>query len=133
MNYVGFNIIGKNNETPIGTRVHIVADGQYQMQEFNLSRGYLSSVSPRIHFGLGTSTQIDQVTVEWPDGKTSELKGIQLNNYTTIDYNKQTTFVEKDEGINSDEKTFETVVQEAPFLHKENPYDDFKEEIFIAS
>ena len=131
MNYVGFNIIGKNNETPIGTRVHIVADGQYQMQEFNLSRGYLSSVSPRIHFGLGTSTQIDQVTVEWPDGKTSELKGIQLNNYTTIDYNKQTTFVEKDEGINSDEKTFETVVQEVPFLHKENPYDDFKEEILL--
>ena len=65
-NFIGFELEGKNNQIPMGTRVHLKTDGQYQMQELNLSRGYLSSVSPRIHFGLGTSTQIDEIVVQWP-------------------------------------------------------------------
>jgi len=129
-NSIGFQLIGKNNETPLGTRIHIVADGQYQMQEYNLSRGYLSSVSPRLHFGLGTSTKLEEVIIEWPDGKKTRVENPQVNAYTTVDYNKQTAFFEKEKSLPS-LKVFQTVVQKDPFIHEENPYNDFKEEVLL--
>jgi hypothetical protein len=51
-NFIGFELEGKDKHIPMGARIHLKASGKYQMQEFNLSRGYLSSVSPRIHLGL---------------------------------------------------------------------------------
>ena len=66
-NFIGFELEGKNNQIPIGTRVHLKVNGQSQMQELNLSRGYLSSVSPRIHFGLGTNTIVDEIIIQWPN------------------------------------------------------------------
>ena len=65
----------------MGARIHLKASGKYQMQEFNLSRGYLSSVSPRIHFGLGDSSKLDEVVIEWPDGNRSRLVNIEINKY----------------------------------------------------
>jgi hypothetical protein len=40
-NYIGFTLEGKDQQIPIGTRIHLKASGKYQMQELNLSRGYL--------------------------------------------------------------------------------------------
>ena len=54
------------------------------MQELNLSRGYLSSVSPRIHFGIGTSTQIDEIMLEWTDGTHSKIEKSKVNTYNVI-------------------------------------------------
>lgn len=35
---------------------------------------YLSSSDPRIHFGLGTNTTLDTITVRWPDGKIETVR-----------------------------------------------------------
>ena len=83
-NFVGFELEGKDKHIPMGARIHLKASGKYQMQEFNLSRGYLSSVSPRIHFGLGDSTKLDEVVIEWPDGNRSRLDNIEINKYLSL-------------------------------------------------
>ena len=129
-NFIGFDLKGKNNEIPIGTRVYLKTDGQFQMQELNLSRGYLSSVSPRIHFGIGISAKIDEVIVKWPDGAESKLENTKLNTYNTIKYNDQDLSfkVKKGESIS---KQFETVIQKDPFIHDENLHNDFKDEVLL--
>ena len=129
-NFIGFELEGKNNQIPMGTRVHLKADGQYQMQELNLSRGYLSSVSPRIHFGLGTSTQIDEIVVQWPDGTQTKVENGTVNTYNTIAYNGQARFTKEQKGESS-VKQFETIIQKEPFIHHENPYNDFKDEVLL--
>ncbi|NNF35588.1 MAG: hypothetical protein HKN68_15890, partial [Saprospiraceae bacterium] len=58
----------------IGAKVEIWHDGKYQFYEHFLSRGYISSVSPIIHFGIGTSALIDSIKVTWPQQKTVSSK-----------------------------------------------------------
>jgi hypothetical protein len=52
----------------IGARVRVTAGGRTQMQEVRSGGSYLSQSDFRVHFGLGSSTKVDRVEVEWPDG-----------------------------------------------------------------
>ncbi len=56
------------NPFGVGTRVTLRAGGRRQVQELQLTRGYLSSVEPVLHFGLGAQTSVDALEVLWPDG-----------------------------------------------------------------
>ena len=130
-NFIGFKLEGEDNQLPVGARIHLKASGKYQMQELNLSRGYLSSVSPRVHFGLGTTTELEEVIIEWPDGRKSELKEYQINTYNNVVYNEGTSTVPTKKEVQPKAKQFETIVQKDAFIHKENPYDDFKDEVLL--
>jgi hypothetical protein len=55
------------NTAGIGARVEITQGAVKQVVEQIPTRGFLSSVDPRPHFGLGTSSKIDTLTVIWPD------------------------------------------------------------------
>ena len=129
-NFIGFELKGKYNEIPLGSRVHLKTDKGYQMQELTLSRGYLSSVSPRIHFGLGTSTKIDEILIQWPDGNQLKVENSKLNTYNTIVYNEQDVF-SKETKNEIDLKQFETIIQKEPFVHDENLHNDFKDEVLL--
>lgn len=60
----------------IGTVVKRWIDGQPQVTELTPYRGYLSSVEPILHFGLGTSTRVDSIEITWPDGAMETLRDI---------------------------------------------------------
>src|SRR2546421_4586165 len=57
---------GKNT-AGIGAKVIIKEGGKVQMLEQFPTRGFQSSVDSRLHFGLGRSTEIDSLSVIWPD------------------------------------------------------------------
>lgn len=131
-NFIGFELEGEKKQIPIGTRIYIKANGQFQMQELNLSRGYLSSVSPRIHFGLGSTEKVEEVLIKWPNGFEQKLKNIQVNDYHKITYDANSVSKSNQkQSTPSQKKQFETVTLENPFIHKENPYDDFKDEVLL--
>lgn len=129
-NYLMLSLVGENNQMPMGAKVHCYVKGQHQMQEYNLSRGYMSSVSPKIHFGLGTINTIDSIVIQWPNGMESKLVNLTANRHMIVNYEQTEKKAIK---IKSDKtpKKFQTLVQNEPFIHKENPYDDFKEEILL--
>ncbi|HEY9225932.1 MAG TPA: VCBS repeat-containing protein [Gemmatimonadaceae bacterium] len=60
------------NTAGIGAKVSIWQRGARQVLEQMPTRGFQSSVDPRLHFGLGDSTHIDSLVVVWPGGR-SEL------------------------------------------------------------
>lgn len=129
-NYIMLSLVGEDNQMPMGTKVHCYTQKKHQMQEYNLSRGYMSSVSPKIHFGLGSFNTVDSLLIQWPNGMESKLRSIKANQHLIVNY-EQTE--KKTRKINTDEapKKFQTIVQKEAFIHKENPYDDFKEEILL--
>jgi enediyne biosynthesis protein E4 len=45
---------------------------------------YLSASDPRLHFGLGASTAIDAVVVQWPDGKSERWKGLAADRLLSL-------------------------------------------------
>jgi hypothetical protein len=45
---------------------------------------YISQEDKRLHFGLGTATQIDSLEVTWPDGTTTTLKDVKANQQVLV-------------------------------------------------
>jgi hypothetical protein len=66
----------KSNPEAIGARVVArVGDRTHRLQLFP-SKGYLSSVELPLTIGLGDASKIDELTVTWPSGSTTELKDV---------------------------------------------------------
>jgi enediyne biosynthesis protein E4 len=72
------------NTGGIGTRIVIRHDGAMQSLEQMPTRGFQSSVDPRLHFGLGASSRIDSLTVIWPDGRVQMLTDVPVDRELTL-------------------------------------------------
>ncbi|KEO72998.1 VCBS repeat-containing protein [Anditalea andensis] len=73
-NFLQIELEGKNKNTlALGTKVTIYSDGQLQMQEQTLYKGYQGNVGPVLHFGLGDWKRIDSLIVNWPGGSSESI------------------------------------------------------------
>ena len=82
-------VLAGNLKNPggIGATLRIYYDGgKQQLYEHQPSRGYLSSVDGKAHFGVGNVTYIDSLRVRWPDGKSQLLKKIKADQVIKIAY-----------------------------------------------
>ena len=82
------------NKNALGAGIHIYYAGKQQYYEHYPSRGYLSTVDDRAHFGLGSSATIDSIKIKWPDGKVQIIKNIKADQLITISYNGTDTLVQ---------------------------------------
>ncbi len=121
------------NPLGIGVKVTAFSQGELQYQELIMSRGFQSSVAPRMYFGLGEHTVLDSLKIRWPDGRTQLIKEVATNQLLEVSYQEA---VEK--GVNAwavqKDQYFETVTDSTwvpAFVHKENVFDDFKWEILL--
>ena len=78
----------KKNTQGIGARVRIISANSKQVIEQNVSRGYLSAISPILHMGLGQENIVDTLEINWPSGKSQVLTGIQANQVLTLKENE---------------------------------------------
>src|SRR2546430_727990 len=78
------------NTAGIGAKVVIRQGGKggtggtMQMLEQMPTRGFQSSVDPRLHFGLGEAAQIDSLIVIWPDRRIQVLTDLALDRTLTL-------------------------------------------------
>ncbi len=68
---------------PIGTLVRVEAGGRRQHRTVQPAWGYCASHDPRVHFGLGTSEQVDRVWVRWPDGSEETIRDLVADRIVT--------------------------------------------------
>jgi enediyne biosynthesis protein E4 len=73
-----------SNRFGIGAKVKIESALGLQANELWLSRGYMSSSEPMIHFGLGSDTSIKRMTVNWPSGHTQVFENLGVDRDFTI-------------------------------------------------
>ncbi|CAZ98832.1 VCBS repeat-containing protein [Zobellia galactanivorans] len=130
-NYLKIKLNGpKKNPQGIGAKVELMYGDQVQYHDFKVTRGYLSSVEPVVHFGLGEVAIIDQIRVVWPDKKVNTLTNVESNKEIEVRYREaateepskkieQTLFVETTADIRSN------------FRHKENTFDDYENQILL--
>jgi len=85
-NYLRIRLRGDAlNPEAFGAKIELWSGDSYQFQEHFLSRGYISSVDPEVHFGLASRTLIDSLRVSWPtSGKVSTLKDLTSNQVLNI-------------------------------------------------
>lgn len=83
--YLAISLKGANKNTQgIGAKVILYGGGKKQYLEQMPARGYQSSVSPVLHFGLGNSKKVDSIRVIWQRGKTQLLKNIPCDQQITL-------------------------------------------------
>jgi hypothetical protein len=73
------------NRFGIGAWVSVERRGQPTLwRRVRTDGSYLSASDVRLHYGLGASTAIDAVTVQWPDGTRERFTGITADRLVTL-------------------------------------------------
>jgi hypothetical protein len=54
----------------------------------NPGQSYLCSGDPRAHFGLGSARLVDQVRVDWPDGRSETFAGGEADRVWVLERGK---------------------------------------------
>ncbi|WP_158848186.1 VCBS repeat-containing protein [Algibacter sp. L1A34] len=118
------------NKFGIGNRVYVTTENETQMQELTLSRGFQSSVSTRLHFGLGTYKNIDKLKIVWADGQVQTMDNVKANQNLVLNHKDLEISANK---INKTATLFKTDTTSFFPKHKhiENQYDDFSTQILL--
>lgn len=68
-----------SNKNGIGARIVVASPSFTQMREIRSGDAFHYMSSLNAHFGLGTDTQIDQVTIYWPSGIVDVIEDVAVN------------------------------------------------------
>ncbi len=68
----------------VGARVEVEAGGRKIVQQVVCGDGSLSQRPMTLHFGLGSATKIDRVTVTWPGNKKEVFKDVKTGRLNTL-------------------------------------------------
>ncbi|WP_353722334.1 VCBS repeat-containing protein [Dyadobacter sp. 676] len=119
------------NSQALGAKARVYAGGTVQYAELYPVRGYQSTVTTDLHFGLGSISRADSVKIEWPSGKVTLLTGQAAG----------MVVLRETEGVDSERELaatihprFSKVPMEAvgiDFVHHENEFVDFKVEVLL--
>ena len=126
-NFLKINFNGSNNNLfGIGAKVLLWDKNKSVYKENFLNRGFMSSKSSGLIFGLGNSKSVDSLMVIWPSRKTQKIYNIDANTVLTL--------IEKDaendyENLKEENIIFKTKKNNGiKFTHKENIFNDFNRE-----
>lgn len=121
------------NQWPLNTRVYIkLVDGQLLTEELRPSRGFQGTGDGTVHLGLGSSPEVEEIKILWPDGKLTFLNNLELNKRHIIDINKvdRETTTEKNLPKYHFRHVSDRLFSES-FMHKEDDYHDFDTEVLL--
>ncbi len=127
--YVKFEFKGpENNKNAIGTRVKLYQGDNQQLQEHYISKGFQSSVSHIMHFGLGNKSKIEKVEITWFDGSQETLLNVEANQLIQLSYKN----AKKRQNLkpSNDSIMFEDITDDHNLIvkHEENEFFDFDRE-----
>lgn len=122
----------KLNPRGIGARVTIYTDGKQQLAEQFPVRGFLSTTSEVLHFGLGSSAKIDSLIVRWPDLSIQTIRNIQGDRLITLDIQDAVSPVHSPRNNSDLNQIFASVqIDGLQYRHQEDGYSDFFRERLI--
>ena len=113
------------NAAALGSLVEIKYGNKQQVHEQTPYRGYLSTMEPYIHFGLGADSVVNEIKIIWPDGNKQILKNISANQVLTITKGKNLLVNEID--TTSKNYLFTDVTNNVgiDYMHQDKDYIDF--------
>ncbi len=120
------------NPFAVGARVTLRTRDRQFMQELEPTRGFQSSVDYTLTFGVGRVDTLESVTVDWPDGRTSNMSHIGTNQRLTIRESDSST-AKRPVSPSAHRPIFTDVTASVglDFVHRENEFVDFDREQLI--
>ena len=112
----------------IGAKVTVTTGGRTQIVEAMPTRGFQSSVDPRLHFGLGNATVIDTLTVVWPDGRYQVITGLRADTIVTLSQAEAHDRPSGRRAVRPSLFSDITAQFDITYKHRENTFFDFSRE-----
>ena len=129
-NYLKVHFKGhEKNNYGVGAKVTLYTNNNTLIQENYPTNGYLSSIPPALHFGLGEADLVDSLQVIWSDGKREVIKDIQTNGTITLHYAKAENFQEHKQQRKKTNKIQQK--KKIGFRHKDNSPIEFNRDPLI--
>ncbi len=123
----------KYNTAGIGVKAWLFHNGSVQYQQLMTTRGFQSSVEPRLHFGTDTLNRIDSILIVWPGQAYQVMRNVETNKLLTIERNQAAgqfdyaAFFEKKKDLLDDI----TGSIRCNWKHSENQFVDFNVQYLI--
>jgi enediyne biosynthesis protein E4 len=115
----------------IGAQLLLEAGGQRQIADATPIRGYISTSTDIVQFGLGKNATAEKLHIQWPDGKVQTLENLPANQRLTLRYTDAQPGPSpfKNLGV-SDKPLFADITQQIGLQYKnrENNFNDFGRE-----
>ncbi|HLJ45411.1 MAG TPA: CRTAC1 family protein [Bryobacteraceae bacterium] len=87
--FVSFKLVGvRSNRDALGSRIRIKTGGVDQIREIAAGGSYMSHNDLRAHFGLGSSKQIENVEVTWPNGSKQNFHDVKADQFYVLEEGK---------------------------------------------
>lgn len=124
-------IVDQKGVVNFGTKVWITTNQGQQFQEITNVRGMYSTSEAIAHFGIGNTTQIQQIKVRWADGKEQVLKNVNANQTIKVRYSQAKTSRSKNNV--SSPLLLQNITSQIGLNHhhEENVFDDFKPQVLL--
>ncbi|MFD2724905.1 VCBS repeat-containing protein [Hyunsoonleella rubra] len=131
-NYIELSFVGpKKNKKAIGTKVFLYADSLQQTKTVYPVRGYQSSVTYDLTFGLGENEKVDSLKVVWPDGRVQVMENLKSNQHIGIFYNNAQ---ESNVPMNQKSPGFEEIPSSnfgINYKHEKVKFNDFNMQVLL--
>ncbi len=118
----------KANPFGIGAKIKISHNNKEQFVEHTMTRGYLSSVEPYIHFGLGNSDSVAKVQITWPDGRINSYINIPADQVLQVNHHDAQLDAQSGKTGPADQCFVRAQNTNLYFTHLENEFNDFANE-----
>jgi hypothetical protein len=118
------------NPFGVGAKVIVRTKDGSQLQQLAPTRGFLSSVEPVLHFGLGQLQQVDSLVVIWPNQKMQVKLNVAANTTLTLQQGEAQLDGSQFQFAPRPIPYFEDMTAQValPYTHRENVYYDFGRE-----
>lgn len=130
-NYLQVKLEGSDlNSDGIGAKITIFEGENMQVLEQSPARGYLSSVSQILNFGLGKNTVIDSLLVRWNRGEEQVLYNVKSNQLLVLKEENATAKKRNEEPI---KKMLTEIESSINYVAKVSKINDFKRQPLLIS
>ncbi|MBL8752098.1 MAG: VCBS repeat-containing protein [Planctomycetes bacterium] len=116
-----------SNRRGVGAEIELVAGGVTQRRTVSLTRGYMSAGEAIEHFGLGSATTIDSLTVRWPSRKVQAFRGLAVDQLHTIHEAGEEHHILSIDTLDEDLAKFRPA-DDLAVRHLERDFDDYLEQ-----
>ena len=119
------------NTLGIGAEITVKNGEEEQYQKLYVTRGFQSSISPLMHFGLGALDKAEEISVRWPDGKLSKQTNVAANGTVTFKYADATEEDVNLRFVPSQKRAIDPSKLGIDYTHQENDYNDFDDQLLL--
>lgn len=127
-NYLDIKLKGNSkNINGIGAKIILHQKNNTQTFSNNPYRGYISSVSAVMHFGLAADSLIDSLEIYWPGNIKQVLKNVRANKVMTVNINDASIYQSNTKSVIATNNWFTNITQQSgiTYTHQQTDFVDF--------